>query len=142
LTSSSFAQTKPQSLPAKSFRVCDQAFSLEVADKPESRRIGLMNRTEVPVGKGMLFVFTSEEVQTFWMKNVPFDIDIAFFDRRGHFVSATLMKGTSPLQREDKLPVYESKGPAIFVVEARAGALTKLASKGCRLDPLPTPASL
>src|SRR5689334_22115975 len=43
--------------------------ALEVADTPETRARGLMYRTSLADGHGMLFVFDEDEDHEFWMKN-------------------------------------------------------------------------
>src|SRR5712671_6552489 len=43
--------------------------SLEVAATPEERARGLMYRTSLAEGSGMLFVFDEDRNQSFWMKN-------------------------------------------------------------------------
>lgn len=52
----------------------------EVASTPEQREKGLMDRSAVPEGTGMLFVFNQSEERSFWMKDTHVALDIAFFD--------------------------------------------------------------
>ncbi len=50
----------------------------ELAATPQARRKGLMGRTVLNAGDGMLFVFDREEVQSFWMMNTPISLDMIF----------------------------------------------------------------
>ncbi len=112
--------------------------SLEVADTEELRANGLMGRTSIVQGGGMLFSFPESDVRYFWMKNVPFDIEIGFFDSKGSFVSYKKMTATSPLQNEEKLPRYSSEKEAQFAVEVPVGFFSSQKQlKTCRLSPVP-----
>ncbi|HEX8701228.1 MAG TPA: DUF192 domain-containing protein [Myxococcaceae bacterium] len=51
---------------------------VEVAATPDSRRRGMMWRTELAAGKGMLFLFPEQEVQSFWMANTLISLDMIF----------------------------------------------------------------
>jgi uncharacterized membrane protein (UPF0127 family) len=51
---------------------------VEVAATPDARTRGLMWRTELAAGKGMLFLFPDEEVQSFWMRNTLIPLDKLF----------------------------------------------------------------
>lgn len=51
---------------------------VEVADTPELRSHGLMYRSELPEGTGMLFVFPKRTRGSFWMKNTPISLDMLF----------------------------------------------------------------
>lgn len=131
--------TKPVKLPARSFTVCGQKLRLEVADNDETRRRGLMNRDGIPPGEGMLFVFATETILQFWMKNVGFDMDIGFFDSQGKLVNAMTMLASSPLVNDFSLPHYESSGAALFAIEVPKGFFSKHAKKGtCLLKPVPS----
>ncbi|WP_342380934.1 DUF192 domain-containing protein [Myxococcus stipitatus] len=51
---------------------------VEVAATPDARTRGLMWRTELADGKGMLFLFPSQEMQGFWMRNTLIPLDMFF----------------------------------------------------------------
>ncbi|MDR1786560.1 MAG: DUF192 domain-containing protein [Spirochaetaceae bacterium] len=55
----------------------------EIAAKPKEREWGFMERTDIPDGTGMLFVFDRDQVLNFWMKNTPTPLSIAYIDSRG-----------------------------------------------------------
>lgn len=55
---------------------------VEVAATPDARTRGLMWRTELAAGKGMLFLFPEEEMQSFWMRNTLISLDMIFINSR------------------------------------------------------------
>ena len=55
----------------------------ELAEKAEDRNHGFMNRKNIPDGSGMLFIFENEQILSFWMKNTPHPLSIAYIDSRG-----------------------------------------------------------
>jgi uncharacterized membrane protein (UPF0127 family) len=128
---------QPQKLKSSRFTVCGQALTLEVARTQNEKSTGLMYRNSVPPGTGMLFIFPKEQVLSFWMRNVPFSIDIGYFDSRGRLINAHTMAGTSPLQRDEALPTYSSLGAARFAVEVEAGFFGRVDKLSCTLRPLP-----
>ncbi len=88
---------------------------VEVANNPSERMQGLMYRSEMDEDKGMLFIFDSMEMQSFWMKNTILPLDIMFIDNKG--VINTIHKNTIPYS-ERSLP---SKQKSQFVVEVNGG---------------------
>ncbi|MDA1256268.1 MAG: DUF192 domain-containing protein [Chloroflexi bacterium] len=63
----------------------------EVADDTGSRSRGLMCRSEVPSGTGMLFQFDGLNSGPFWMFNTYVPLDILYFDRSGSVVGSATM---------------------------------------------------
>jgi len=55
----------------------------ELAKKEEERNYGFMNRKNIPDGTGMLFIFEKDQVLSFWMKNTPHPLSIAYIDSKG-----------------------------------------------------------
>ena len=82
-------EKKPNSnLPVKTLIIQKQdgtsvEVKAEIADTDESRQFGFMEREKIPDGTGMLFVFDRDQVLSFWMKNTPHPLSIAYIDSRG-----------------------------------------------------------
>ncbi|MCG8451764.1 MAG: DUF192 domain-containing protein [Spirochaetales bacterium] len=67
-----------QGLETKEILVGKIPLIVEVADDPDEREQGLMNRRHLKDNHGMLFVFESERQVSFWMKNTSLELSIAF----------------------------------------------------------------
>ena len=84
----------------------------EVAQKEEERNYGFMNRKNIPDGTGMLFIFEKEQILSFWMKNTPHPLSIAYIDSRGKIrniydmtpFSLTPIKSTSSVRYALEVP--------------------------------------
>ena len=89
-----------------------QIVKAEVAEKEEDRNYGFMNRKNIPDGTGMLFVFEQEQILSFWMKNTPHPLSIAYIDTRGKIrniydmtpFSLTPIKSTSSVRYALEVP--------------------------------------
>lgn len=55
----------------------------EIASTDETRAAGFMFRKKIPDGTGMLFVYESDSALSFWMKNTPHPLSIAYIDYKG-----------------------------------------------------------
>lgn len=53
-------------------------FTVEVADEPDERSLGLMNRESMATSAGMLFVYERPQKAVFWMKNTLIPLDMIF----------------------------------------------------------------
>lgn len=55
----------------------------ELAVTETERNFGFMERKHIPDGTGMLFIFKSDQTLSFWMKNTPHPLSIAYIDSSG-----------------------------------------------------------
>jgi len=99
--------------------VGDAKFRVEVARTPEERQTGLMYRQTLAPQHGMLFVFPEEAPRTFWMKNTPIPLSIAYISRDGIIQSIQQMTPNS------EMPV-PSRLPAKYALEVNQGEFREL----------------
>ena len=88
---------------------------IEIADDDYSRQLGLMNRKGMEDNQGMIFIFDEERMQSFWMLNTLFSLDMIFINKENRIV--TIQKNTTPLSQQS----YPSTKPALFVLEVVGG---------------------
>ena len=98
--------------------VGDAEFRVELAVTQDQRSTGLMYREQLGEREGMLFVFEEERILTFWMRNTPLSLSIAFIDERGVIVQV------ADLEPYSEAPVA-SRFPARFALEVKRGALAR-----------------
>ncbi|MDR0568437.1 MAG: DUF192 domain-containing protein [Spirochaetaceae bacterium] len=55
----------------------------EIARTKEQLEQGLMYRTSLASGKGMIFIFEDSQIRSFWMKNTRIPLSIAFIAEDG-----------------------------------------------------------
>jgi uncharacterized protein len=88
---------------------------VEIADTAPSRTRGMMWRTSVPSGTGMLFIFPEEQVQKFWMRNTLVPLDMLFVDKSGQVVGIVAQAEPQTL---DQRTVGR---PSLYVLEVAGG---------------------
>jgi hypothetical protein len=84
---------------------------------------GLMKRTDLAGHVGMLFVFTTDTNETFYMRNTPMPLSIAWFDSQGRFVSSTDM---APCADKPDCPTYAAARAYRYALEVPRGGLPSL----------------
>jgi uncharacterized membrane protein (UPF0127 family) len=90
-------------------------FLVEVADTAGKRQMGLQYRQSLADDRGMIFLFPSESVQTFWMKNTPISLDMIFINRNRKIVG--IVERTVPFSLDSR-SVTE---PSQYVLEISGG---------------------
>lgn len=125
------AQSGPQSLPTIKLGAGIHNIQAMVAQTPEQRAIGLMNRATMGTNEGMLFVFEEPAKQCFWMKNTLLPLSAAFIADNGTVVNIEDMKPQT-------LDSHCSTQPVRYVLEMNQGWFAKRGIKpGARLTGAP-----
>ncbi len=93
--------------------------NIEIANDYVTRMQGLMYRDSMAINQGMLFIFDTEEPQSFWMKNTYIPLDIIFVNSSRRIVK--IQHNTTTLS-EASIPSIK---PALYVVEVNAGFCKK-----------------
>lgn len=91
-------------------------YDVEIADDFFEQVKGLMGRSHLDERTGMLFVYPTNRNVTFWMKNVPFPLDMIFMDQCGRVIQIYADA------RPDDDTLVPSIRPVRAVLELRGGA--------------------
>ena len=115
------------SAPARSTAVAvlpnGSSFTLEVADDPESRRVGYMDRDAVGPAAGMLFVFEEDAVHSMWMKNCKVGLDMVWLDAAHRVVE--IAADRKPCPPEGECPSIIPTATSRYVLEFAAGTAAR-----------------
>jgi uncharacterized membrane protein (UPF0127 family) len=84
----------------------------------QEKATGLMHRDSLAAGHGMLFVFDTDDILAFWMKNTLMPLDIVWFDSTGRV--ADVRPHAQPC-RADPCPKFSNAQPARAVLLVNAG---------------------
>ena len=103
-SSLAFAQVNT-GLPTVELKTGIYRIQAEIADTPERRQTGLMNRTSMPMNSGMLFVFEEKAGHCFWMFSTKIPLSIAFIADDGKIVNIEEMQAGTTNNHCPKAPV-------------------------------------
>ncbi|RMD89317.1 MAG: DUF192 domain-containing protein [Alphaproteobacteria bacterium] len=95
-------------------------FTVELADEPQERALGLMFRRSLPQGAGMLFVYPRPQSVSFWMRNTLIPLDMIFAGEDG--VVRNVHRMARPL---DETPIFGGQDIR-FVLEINGGLAARL----------------
>lgn len=118
------------------------SFRVELVRTPYERSRGLMFRTEMDPGWGMLFLFEAPRVHRFWMQNTYIPLDMVFIDGDGQVVC--IVEQTQPLTQDGRgcdqpsLHVLELVGGSAAKHGLRAGQVVRLLDLDLSTPPTPT----
>jgi uncharacterized membrane protein (UPF0127 family) len=91
---------------------------LTIARTAEERERGLMFKSSLADGEGMVFLFEDEQPRRFWMKHTFVPLDIVFLDETGRVVDVL---ENLPVCPSEPCPVYTSRFPSRTALELKAG---------------------
>lgn len=96
--------------------VSNKELRIEIADSEEKRNRGLGGRKSLPNNRGMLFLFETPALYSFWMADMRFPIDIIWIDENKKIIaiSENISPDTYPLS-------FSPSDPVKYVLEVNAG---------------------
>lgn len=100
-----------------------QQFQMYVAATEARRNQGLMFVKSLKPREGMLFVFRTPQVTSFWMKNCVMALDMLFVGADGRIIH--VVENAAP----GSLATINSMGPAAAVLEFEGGTSARLGLK-------------
>jgi len=92
-----------------------QKLDIELAESDYEHQTGLMYRESMEDNQGMLFIYDTERVRSFYMKNTYIPLDIIYYEADSSLVS--IQKNATPRDETS----LASEGPAQFILEINGG---------------------
>lgn len=103
-----------------------------LARSPQQRQRGLMEVTDLQGYDGMVFVYSGDTGNSFFMRNTPMSLSIGWFAADGNLVASEDME---PCADVDGCPLYAPGATYRFALEVPRGGLDELgAEDGSRLS--------
>ena len=98
---------------------------LLLASNPQQRQRGLMEVKDTTLGgyDGMLFRYDSDVTESFWMRNTPMPLSIAYISNAGQIVTVADME---PCSDSPDCRDYPASGPYRLTIEVPQGNLPRL----------------
>jgi uncharacterized membrane protein (UPF0127 family) len=90
----------------------------EIAKSIPDQMKGLMWRDKIGENEGMLFVFSTQRKQIFWMMNTTIPLEALHFSENGQLVDIVKM---DPCKSIMNCPQYVPKAEAKYVLEVKQG---------------------
>jgi uncharacterized membrane protein (UPF0127 family) len=111
-----WAAPKPQlDLPKATLTLGTNSLNAQIAADDASRERGLMSRTNLGTDEAMVFVFPQPRLVTFWMKDTPTPLSIAYVGRAGTIYELHDMK---PF---DETPIPSASSAVVYAIEVPQG---------------------
>jgi len=102
-------------LPTVSLQIGANTIRAEVADEPDERTVGLMGRTELTDGTGMLFVFRQPQALGFWMRDTLVPLSIAYVTAAG------IIREIHDLHPLEEAPAQSTFRDLVYALEVPQG---------------------
>ena len=102
-------------------------FDVEIAATSEEQRRGLSGRESLPDLSGMLFVFESTKIPSFWMKDMRIPLDFVWIGEECSVMDLhTDVPPPAQGNSSGSLPTYRPSTPVKYVLEINAGKVEQL----------------
>lgn len=98
--------------------VREHCFEVEIAKMHQQQEKGLASRDHLDSNKGMLFVFKSEDIYSFWMKDTLIPLDMIWINRDNQIVF--IKENALPCSRTNCFAIIPDQ-KATYVLEINGG---------------------
>lgn len=78
--------------------------NLKILESPREHQSGFMGKPEPDTTFGLYFLYPTSAVRGFWMKNVPFDLDLLGFDDKMRLFEVIHLKAGDETERRLSKP--------------------------------------
>ena len=131
------AAPAPQTnLPKATLTLGTNSLTAQIAADDASRERGLMSRTNLAENEAMVFVFPQPRQLTFWMKDTPIPLSIAYVSPSGRIFEIRDLK---PL---DETPIPSASSAVTYAIETPQGWFAKHGvMAGSTVNGLPSPST-
>ena len=119
LVACSDAQSGAFGLRTVDLNVGGTSLKVEVADTQESLANGLMYRSALPDGQGMLFILGPAEQASFWMKNTKIPLSIGYIDGNA------VLREEHDMQPFDERTIRSTSNEICYAIEVNQGWFQK-----------------
>ncbi len=120
-----YTRNKPSKLSTINLTLGNNTYSIELASSLLEKTKGLGGRTSLCSTCGMLFIYNSEGVYPFWMKDTLIPLDMLWLDSSGKIVAIHTAQ-PEPGVSDFQLKNYSNSTPAKYVLEINALQSQKL----------------
>ncbi len=97
---------------------------VELAKTEAERSFGLMERTRLPEGRGMLFIHDAPGNYGYWMYDCKIGLDIVWMDQ-GHRIVEMSPKTPPCKGKSPTCPSYGGKETSVYVLELPVGDISR-----------------
>ena len=111
--------TPQTNLPKATLTLGAHSLTAQIAADDASRERGLMSRTNLAENEAMVFVFPAPQPVSFWMKDSPTPLSIAYVGPSGRIFEIHDLK---PL---DETPIPSASQAVTYAIETPQGWFTK-----------------
>jgi hypothetical protein len=123
--SSNIVSGENLSLAEEQLNIDRATFTVEIASSALEQTRGLSFRPSLGANDGMLFIFGTGSVQSFWMKDMNFPLDMIWISGTTVVGFTQNVPAPAPGTQLWELPIYPSPGNTDKVLEVSAGTVAK-----------------
>lgn len=135
ISNSWLLKREPQKVTVTDATLAGIPFKIMLTRTSDEKAKGLMFFDKLADNEGMLFVYNSPRIMSFWMKNTRIPLDLVFFSE--NLEVTEWIEGMIPGygKPDFMLPRYVSDFPAQYALELASGTVARLQlKKGDRLE--------